>query len=116
MERGRRPGDTAGQDRAVSRALKSRLTSLERQHPLPSTDPHEMIDGERWRVIAESVHTLLQSHVWPDGLVDLLQRMGADTMTEEDRQLGGRVAETLIHTDMTAGEMLRLVFNLDASV
>lgn len=103
----------------MSRAMRARLAALERLHLVSSTDPidlHAVDDAYLWRAVAKSVRIVLQSHAWPFGLADLLQRMEADTMTEEDAQLGERITEALIVPDLTAAELLRLVFNVDASV
>jgi len=97
--------------------MKARLSALERQHLLPSTGPHEMAEADRWRAIAESVRIVLRSHAWPCGLAELLQRMEAGgTMTDEDAQLGERITEALLGADLTAVDMVRQVFDVEASV
>ena len=100
----------------MSRTLKARLSALERQHLQPSAGPHDMAEADRWRAIAESVRIVLRSHAWPCGLAELLQRMEAGAGTEEDAQLGERIAVALKGTDLTAVDLVRQVFDVEASV
>lgn len=70
----------------------------------------------RAQAIAESVRILLQSHAWPDGLVDLLHRMEDAAMSEEDTRLGERIAAALKATDLTAVDFVRQVVDVEATV
>lgn len=102
----------------MMRALKGRVSALEAAAVAAGLQSGDGDTGaaDRAHAIAQAVRILLQSDAWPDGLADLLHRMEDAAMSEEDTQLGERIAAALKVTDLTTVDFVRQVFDMDTTV